>query len=543
MKKTIFIFITLQTLLTIDLNAQPTLEWARTYNNAYNTNDAATDIKVDRNGNVYVMGSSTIPSHSLDLTTIKYNSSGIQQWIQTFNSNDSAIDRTIGLVLDTAGNIYVTGYCGYNFGPYNIELIKYNTAGTQQWVKYFDGGGNDQVTDIKIDRNNFIILGGVTQVQGGDYATLILKYNSDGDTVWVRKTYQSGTNRSINSIVLDSNNNIYGCGSVIHSSPFETGDFLALKYSPDGTQQWLTTYNSGGYIYEVGRQIAVDGSGISYMTGITEFNLAGNILTVKFNQSGNVEWAKTYNSIYNGYDFGEFIKVERSGNNIYVSGASLGSSFSDILTIKYNYLGDTLWTRRFNGTADYSDSPADMIIDDSSNVYVTGTSTWSIVGFESTTLKYDQFGNLKWVTGYVGPNNTSNNAAKIILDNNQNFYVCGFVFYGGTSQTDLLTLKYSQLNIVNPISSRLPEHFSLFQNYPNPFNPKSNIKFQIAKSGDVKLTVFDVLGREVAVLVNKELYPGTYEVEFDGSNYPSGVYFYKLDAGDFTQTKKMVLIK
>jgi photosystem II stability/assembly factor-like uncharacterized protein len=93
--------------------------------------------------------------------------------------------------------------------------------------------------------------------------------------------------------------------------------------------------------------------------------------------------------------------------------------------------------------------------------------------------------------------------------------------------------------------------FSLSQNYPNPFNPSTKIKFQIPLSplsergvgGFVTLKIYDILGREVATLVNQQLKPGTYEVEWDGTNYPSGVYFYKLTSGDFSSSKKMVLVK
>lgn len=96
---------------------------------------------------------------------------------------------------------------------------------------------------------------------------------------------------------------------------------------------------------------------------------------------------------------------------------------------------------------------------------------------------------------------------------------------------------------VRPVSSEIPKGFSLSQNYPNPFNPISKIKMQISKLSAVKLVVFDILGREVETLVNEQLRPGTHEVEFDGSKYASGVYFYKLSAGDFTETRKMVLVK
>ena len=106
---------------------------------------------------------------------------------------------------------------------------------------------------------------------------------------------------------------------------------------------------------------------------------------------------------------------------------------------------------------------------------------------------------------------------------------------------------------MQPISTTIPQKFELFQNYPNPFNPVTKIKFSIPflslAKGEaegvrvVTLKVYDVLGREVETLVNEKLSPGTYSVEFDGTNYPSGVYFYKLSLGDFTETKKLILLK
>lgn len=109
-----------------------------------------------------------------------------------------------------------------------------------------------------------------------------------------------------------------------------------------------------------------------------------------------------------------------------------------------------------------------------------------------------------------------------------------------------LVLSSGQFNIgVSLISQVIPERFSLLQNYPNPFNPNTNIKFNISGSSTVQifLSVFDILGHEIAKLVNQSLKPGSYNVDWDATNYPSGVYFYKLTAGKFSETKKMILIK
>ncbi len=96
---------------------------------------------------------------------------------------------------------------------------------------------------------------------------------------------------------------------------------------------------------------------------------------------------------------------------------------------------------------------------------------------------------------------------------------------------------------INPISTEIPAQYILQQNYPNPFNPVTNITFSVPKAGLVKLTVYDAAGRESAVLFNGELSAGSYNYDFDASQLASGIYFYKLEANDFTQTKKMVLIK
>jgi hypothetical protein len=96
---------------------------------------------------------------------------------------------------------------------------------------------------------------------------------------------------------------------------------------------------------------------------------------------------------------------------------------------------------------------------------------------------------------------------------------------------------------IQPMNTNVPASYNLYQNFPNPFNPATSIKFDIAKSGNVKLIIFDLLGREVSTLVNENLNPGTYQVSFDGSNFSSGVYFYQLQGEGYLNTMKMIMIK
>jgi hypothetical protein len=110
------------------------------------------------------------------------------------------------------------------------------------------------------------------------------------------------------------------------------------------------------------------------------------------------------------------------------------------------------------------------------------------------------------------------------------------------------TFKYDWSNGVTgiqPVNTQIPAQYSLSQNYPNPFNPVTKIKFDISGSAvaQIFLSVYDILGHEVAVLVNQQLQPGSYETEWDASVYPSGIYFYRLSTNGFTDTKKMLMIK
>ena len=124
------------------------------------------------------------------------------------------------------------------------------------------------------------------------------------------------------------------------------------------------------------------------------------------------------------------------------------------------------------------------------------------------------------------------------------------VSYRGAFGTDNWTANWAQFNPknytvigINQISVLVPDKFTLEQNYPNPFNPSTNLEFGISRSGFVSLKIFDMLGKEVMTLVNSNLTPGTYKYDFDGTGLSSGIYYYTLSADNFSQTKRMTLIK
>jgi len=136
----------------------------------------------------------------------------------------------------------------------------------------------------------------------------------------------------------------------------------------------------------------------------------------------------------------------------------------------------------------------------------------------------------------------------------QTVVICQLIAQGinnKNSVTKLKQLSQTAINFYNSnytigvqnISTEIPGRFSLFQNYPNPFNPVTNIRYQLSNSGFVTLKIYDAMGKEVETLVNEKQQAGTYEANFNAANYPSGIYFYKLETNNFSETKKMILVK
>ena len=548
MIKKIFIltlFYILLILVTVqNIFSQVTQEWVARYDGPGNSTDLANSIAVDGSGNVYVTGYCTASGTDYDYATIKYNSSGVMQWEKRYNGTGNLNDYASSIAIDVSGNVYVTGQSEGTGSNFDYATIKYNSSGVQQWVQRYNGPGNyaDAARSIAVDGlgNVYVTGSGTGSGTGVDYATI--KYNSSGDSVWVKRYNSNGNSvDAVSKMAVDGSGNVYVTG---YSAGSGTGyDYATIKYNSSGVQQWVKIYNGPGNLSDYANSISVDNSGNVYVAGQSRGSgTAEDYATIKYNSSGDSVWVQRYNGTGNLSDGANSIAVDGSGN-VFVTGSSTGSGTDfDYATLKYNSSGILQWLKRYNGPINSSDYANSIALDGSGNVYVTGQSPGSGLSYDYTTIKYNSSGDSVWVKRYNGPANSTDNANSIALDGSGNVFVTGQSEGSGTG-TDYATVKYSQSVGINQISSEIPDKFSLSQNYPNPFNPFTKINYELRVTNYAKLVVYDVIGKEVVTLVNEKQSPGTYQVEFDAGSLTSGIYFYRLTSGDFTDTRRMMLIK
>jgi hypothetical protein len=209
---------------TVKYNSAGQQQWLATYNGPMNGWDEATGIAVDGAGNVYVTGQSEGLGSGRDYATIKYNPSGQEQWVARYNGPGNSWDGAEAIALDGSGNVYVTGESvGSNIFDY--ATIKYNSSGQQQWVARYDGPGNsvdDIPRAIALDASNNVY---VTGTSDGDYATI--KYNGVGQEEWVARYagIKEGSNDAY-AIAVDSSGNVYVTGN----SGTNNIDYATIKY-------------------------------------------------------------------------------------------------------------------------------------------------------------------------------------------------------------------------------------------------------------------------------------------------------------------------
>lgn len=322
---------------TIKYDASGTQQWVARYNGTGNGIDTATALAVDSSGNIYVTGYSSGSGSGNDYATIKYNTDGTQLWAARYNGPGNGEDIANALAIDGSGNIYVTGT---SFGLHtdsDYATIKYNGAGTQQWAVRYNGVGNgyDSATALAVDSLGNVYVTGTSfgSETDSDYATI--KYDAAGTQQWVARYNGPGNGYDqASAIAVDSAGNVLVAGSSIGSGT--DNDYATVKYDATGTQDWVARYNGPGNNSDVVSGIALDGSGNAYVTGYSLNTPAdSDCATIKYDATGAQEWVVTYGGPANDSDGANAIAVDSSGN-IYVTGYSVGiGTDSDYVTIKY----------------------------------------------------------------------------------------------------------------------------------------------------------------------------------------------------------------
>ncbi|MBV6480063.1 MAG: hypothetical protein HGGPFJEG_02897 [Ignavibacteria bacterium] len=609
--------------LVIKFNSNGDSLWTRIFHRGFE--DYTPKLKLDDSGNVYVAGHSQVtPGTGFDNIVIKYNSSGVLQWSQTYNSSGTANDFVLGFDVDKNGNSYTTGRTGLN-----VVTIKYNSGGTLEWINNYIGlpGIGSEGSFVKADNSGNVFVCGVhgTPGTGGDYLTMKLNATT-GDSLWIR-SYNGPCNGYLSdfatSLAVDGSGNVFVTGASTSCSG-RNYDFATVKYNPNGVEQWVSRYDGAGANNgDYGKAIEVDEMGSIYVAGLSCESSFENFATIKYDKDGNQNWLQIYGSPTAAYTLNG-MKIDNSGN-VYVVGKSPdASSTSKLATVKYSQSGlrltalieglynsvtdkmvrDSVTVLLRNTTPPFgiSDSAKTTLDSAGKGIFIFNNSspgsqyyivvkhrnsveTWSsggilitngIADYDFTTSSSQAFGNnlvLKGsrhcvFSGDCDQDKVIDGADLSFMDNSVLSSLTGYVTsdINGDLVTDGSDFLIVDNNAFKMIVSRNPmdepplsgrstqmietktakdvnESFRLEDNFPNPFNPSTTIKFTIPNSSIVKLSVYDISGREVAVLVNEQLNSGTHSINFDASHLSSGMYFYKITANGFQQVKKMMLVK
>jgi hypothetical protein len=532
----------------LSTNPGGTQLWAARYNGPGNGSDNAYSLAVGADGSVYVTGESLTDSTNHAYTTIKYDDGGHEIWVAHYQGA-TPFNKAVRVALDPSGNVYVTGWSPLTGNNADYLTIKYNPSGDPLWTARYNGTGNsyDIPTALAVDANSNVFVTGTSTGSGTllDYATV--KYDSSGNELWAAR-YDGPDNYldEAAAIALDDNGNCYVTGY-----SFDNGDeYATVKYDASGNEIWVARYAGLTGNDDYASCIALDDSGSVYVSGCsfgssTYFDYA----TVKYDASGNQLWVARYDGPNHWDDKASSLVVDETGN-VYVTGntSSWGIWFAfDYATVKYDASGNQVWAVLYSSPGITDDIAASLLLDNGHNVFVTGSS--NAINFNYCTIKYDSTGNQVWLAQYSGPGNGHDQAAALGQDVGGNVYVTGGSAGIGTG-TDYATIKYSGGNIANwqPVEAAtlgqpLPQESRLEQNFPNPFNAITTLSYKLQAASYVKLSVYDVTGRLVETLANGWREAGSHELTFDGSHLPSGVYVYCIQAGSWTASTKMVLVK
>jgi hypothetical protein len=538
-------------MLVTAVYGQVTREWVQRFNGSDNRFDIAQGLHLDASSNAYVVGSTASAGSSVDIVVIKYSPAGAILWTYLFNGFGNSVDQPYASCIDDAGNCYVAGFTADSNSVIKIVTIKINASGQEMWSRVFLPPASSQGLGncILIDSDNNIVTAGSIKRTNGSFRLTLLKYSPAGDlldTAFFNVT--SSSSEAPVSVCADNASNIYVLGTTNAVSGYD--DILLLKYNAAFNLLWQHTLSGTAVASDQPKQILYTGDNkLAVLAAVNNLSTGYDYGMYRFDTNAALIMQYVYNGTGNNQDI-PFAMAIDAANNIHVTGSSrnadtLGSE--DFFTIKIDPTGTLLWGKRYNGVGMGIDYGISIAVDNTGNVFAGGTAESHDYHVQYALLKYGSTGDLLWLEEYSAIENHEDFIYTVAVNNNRDIFVTGISF-DSLSDYDIATIKYSEPIGITPISNIIPKQHSLGQNYPNPFNPATNIGFQTRHFGFVSIKIYDISGKETAVLVNEYLNAGVYNVGFDASHLAGGVYFYRMSInsdynGVFTETKKMILLK
>ncbi len=420
-----------------------------------------------------------------------------------------------------------------------------NCLSQTQFQRAIGGTDDDYANSIIQTTDGGYAVAGTTRSFGaGNDDFYIVKFDGSGTLQWSRTV--GGTNVDEARSIIQTTDGGYAVAGFANFFGGGLVDFYIVKLAGSGTLQWSKTV--GGTNWDYGYSIIQTTDGGYAVAGFTSSSITGptDMYIVKLDAGGNLQWTRTVG----GTNFDEAYSIIQTTDGGYAV-AGLSRSFGGMYIVKLDAGGALQWSRTVGGGVDQAYS---IIRTTDGGYAVAGTTgSFGAGGYDMYIVKFDASwntcGNTNSPSSTVGTGGTLGSPTPIISQIDPTVTTPTPPTNIGGTVTTLCFVG------IQPNSNEIPASFALHQNYPNPFNPNTKIKFDVPqfpliKGGGaerrglfVSLKIYDLLGSEVAALLNEQLTPGTYEAEWNASNYPSGIYFYTLTASGYSRTKRMILVK
>ncbi|KAF0152271.1 MAG: Cna B domain protein [Ignavibacteria bacterium] len=436
---------------------------------------------------------------------------GSKNWHQLGNG----VDGTVNALAVMDNDIYVGGTFSTASGVTGTNHIaKWN--GTS-WSA-LGSGLNGPVSSLLVVGNE-LYVGGTFTLAGNVSVNNIAKWNG---TSW--SALGSGTNSSVVALV-EMNGNIYA-GGLFTSA----GGISANRIAKWNGTSW-SALGSGTNSYVAALAVM---NGNLYAGGY--FSTAGGVSVNLIAKWDGSSWSSLQTGITSNSS--AVFTLRSNGNQLFVGG---GFNSAGTVLAKNIAIWDGLNWSPLGSGSDLSVKALNVI----NNVVYAGGNFYHAGGLSASRIaKWD---GTNWSALGSGVSGNSGGSVNAIANIGSEIFAGGSFSAAGNSSANNIA-KFSCTGTLTSIDdgvsdNELPKQFQLSQNYPNPFNPTTTIKYNLPNAGLVKITIYDILGREVRVLVNEEKNPGVYEVKFDAKNLASGVYIYTVKANSFFSSKKMLLTK